>query len=343
MSTPLRVLIVEDQEDDAGLMLRELRRANYDPAYQRVDTEEAMSGALEKGGWELVLCDHAMPHFNSLGALKLLHEKGLDLPFIIVSGSIGEDVAVAAMKSGAHDYILKGNLARLGAAVERELREAEVRRAQKKAGQEERRLQRELEELYRQLERRVRELTASIMFTDLQGSTELLTVLGDEENQVLLENHNRIIRHQVANYGGLEVKTMGDGFMVVFYSARRAVACGVDIQWSLQEFNQHNLDRQLRVRIGINVGETIKEGEDYFGSAVVLAARIMAEASGGQILVSDLVRKVAGSMSNFQCIDHGFRKLKGFTEEEHLYEVDWRASQRHSFVTSPRKEEEHGG
>jgi class 3 adenylate cyclase len=324
LSTPLRVLIVDDQEDDAMLMLRELRRANYDPTYERVDTAEAMSAVLEKGGWELVLCDHGMPKFNSFSALKLLHEKGLDLPFIIVSGSIGEDMAVAAMKSGAHDFVLKGNLVRLGAAVERELREVEVRRAYKKAEEEERRLHQELEEAYRQLDRRVREITASIMFTDLEGSTELLRILGDEENQVLLQTHNTIIRQQVAKHGGLEVKTMGDGFMVVFYSIRRAAACAVDIQRSLYAFNQQNPDRLLKVRIGINVGETIKEEEDYFGSAVVLAARIMAQASGGQILVSDLVRKLVGDTSSFQYVDCGWRELKGFAEEEHLYEVDWR-------------------
>lgn len=324
MSTPLRVLIVDDQEDDAMLMLRELRRANYDPTYELVDTEEAMSAVLETGGWELVLCDHGMPKFNSLQALKLLHEKGLDLPFIIVSGSIGEDLAVAAMKSGAHDYVLKGSLARLGAAVERELREVDERRALKKAEEEKLQLHRELEESYRQLERRVREITASIMFTDLEGSTELLTALGDEDNQVLLQAHNSMIRQQVANHGGLEVKTTGDGFMVVFYSIRRATACAVDIQRSLYEFNQQNPDRLLKVRIGINVGETIKEEEDYFGSAVVLAARIMAQAAGGQILVSDFVRKLAGNTSGFQYIDYGCRKLKGFAHEEHLYEVDWR-------------------
>ncbi|MCH7842751.1 MAG: response regulator, partial [Chloroflexi bacterium] len=127
MSTPLRVLIVEDQEDDAALMLRELRRAQFEPEYERVETEQELSAALEKGGWEVVLSDHGLPKFNSLQALSMLHESGLDLPFIIVSGSIGEDLAVAAMKSGAHDYIMKNNLARLGPAVERELREAEVR------------------------------------------------------------------------------------------------------------------------------------------------------------------------------------------------------------------------
>ena len=133
MSTPLRVLIVEDQEDDAALMLRELRRAQFEPEYQRVETEEELTAALEKGGWDIVLSDHGLPRFNSLQALNMLHESGLDLPFIIVSGSIGEDLAVAAMKSVAHDYIMQNNLARLGPAVEREMLEAEVRRARRGA------------------------------------------------------------------------------------------------------------------------------------------------------------------------------------------------------------------
>ena len=133
MSTPLRVLIVEDQEDDAALMLRELRRAQFEPESERVETEQELRDALEKGGWDIVLSDHGLPRFNSLQALNMLHESGLDLPFIIVSGSIGEDLAVAAMKSGAHDYIMKNNLARLGPAVEREMREAETRRARRTA------------------------------------------------------------------------------------------------------------------------------------------------------------------------------------------------------------------
>ena len=112
--------------------------------------------ALEKGGWELVLSDHVLPDFDSLGALKLLNETGLDVPFIIVSGSIGEDMAAAIMKSGAHDYVLNNNLTRLGPAVERELREAEGRRARTKSDEEQQRLHTELEAAYAQMERRVR-------------------------------------------------------------------------------------------------------------------------------------------------------------------------------------------
>lgn len=133
MSKPLRVLIVEDSEDDAQLLLRELRRGDYDPTYLRVDKPEAMKNAFEKLPWDMVISDYSMPHFNGLSALALVKESGFDLPFIILSGTIGEDVAVAAMKAGAHDYIMKGNLARLIPAVERELREAEGRLARRQA------------------------------------------------------------------------------------------------------------------------------------------------------------------------------------------------------------------
>ena len=124
MSTSIRVLLVEDSEDDAELLLLELQDGGYDPTYERVDTALAMRAALAQGTWDIVISDYSMPQFNAFAALAVLRESGLDLPFIIVSGIIGEDTAVAAMKAGAHDYIVKDNLARLLPAVERELREA---------------------------------------------------------------------------------------------------------------------------------------------------------------------------------------------------------------------------
>jgi PAS domain S-box-containing protein len=129
----LRVLIVEDLEDDALLMVRELTRSGYRVESLRVDTPEAMTEALRTRQWDLVLSDHSMPKFSAPDALALLYQHGLDLPFIIVSGSIGEDLAVAAMKAGASDYFRKDNLARLAPAVARELREAEVRKARSEA------------------------------------------------------------------------------------------------------------------------------------------------------------------------------------------------------------------
>jgi two-component system, NarL family, sensor histidine kinase UhpB len=143
MGVTLRVLLVEDYEDDALILLRELRRGGYEPISERVDTAEAMETALDEREWDLVIADHSMPAFSSLAALEVLRSKGFaDLPLIIVSGHIGEDVAVAAMKAGAQDYIMKDNLARLNTAIERELREAESRRERRRA-EEERRLAQE--------------------------------------------------------------------------------------------------------------------------------------------------------------------------------------------------------
>ena len=133
MGTPLRVLIVEDSEDDTILVVRELQRGGYAPTFERVETPQAMNAALEQQTWDIVLADYAMPRFSMPAALAMVKEKGLDLPFIIVSGAIGEEAAVAAMRAGAHDYVMKDNLARLAPAVERELREAEVRRERKQA------------------------------------------------------------------------------------------------------------------------------------------------------------------------------------------------------------------
>ena len=135
MSTPLRVLIIEDSEDDAQLVSRDLRRAGYDLTYQRVDTPEAMAAALDEGDWDVIISDHRMPRFSSLAALKIYKERGCDMPFLVVSGSIGEELAVSAMKAGAHDYIMKDNLTRLVPAVERELREAKGRRQRRQAEQ----------------------------------------------------------------------------------------------------------------------------------------------------------------------------------------------------------------
>ncbi|WP_224982071.1 SpoIIE family protein phosphatase [Geomonas agri] len=133
MGKPLRVLIVEDSEDDALLLIFELRRGNYAPVSRRVETAEAMRKALEEENWDLVVSDYVLPGFTGLEALQVLRESGLDIPFIIVSGKIGEDTAVGAMKEGANDYLIKGNTSRLIPAIEREMQEAQVRRKKREA------------------------------------------------------------------------------------------------------------------------------------------------------------------------------------------------------------------
>src|SRR6185437_14571347 len=125
---PLRVLIVEDLEDDAALLLLELRRAGWNVTHQRVDDAVAMVAALEGHDWDIIISDYSMPRFSGIASLAIARERASDLPFILVSGTVGEEIAVQAMKAGANDYLFKGNLKRLAAAVQRELRESQARR-----------------------------------------------------------------------------------------------------------------------------------------------------------------------------------------------------------------------
>jgi len=129
MGVPIRLLLVEDSEDDAQLLLRELKRGGYAPAHERVATEATLAAALDRQEWDLVIGDHSMPGFSGIAALVLVRGRGLDVPFISVSGTLTEDMAVAAMKAGANDWVTKGQLKRLIPAVERELREAKARAA----------------------------------------------------------------------------------------------------------------------------------------------------------------------------------------------------------------------
>jgi two-component system cell cycle sensor histidine kinase/response regulator CckA len=133
MTAALRVLIVEDVATDAKLIVHELRHTNRTIAFERVEDAPAMRAALENGPWDLITCDWSMPRFNARGALDVVKQMGIDLPFIIVSGTIGEETAVEAMRAGAHDYVLKDKLTRLAPAVEREIRESKTRDARRRA------------------------------------------------------------------------------------------------------------------------------------------------------------------------------------------------------------------
>lgn len=133
MGIPLKILIVEDSEDDLFMLLHELRKGGYSPEYLSVCSAEPMKRALATREWDVITSDYNMPSFNALAALDILKESGLDLPFIVVSGKIGEDQAVATMKAGAHDYVMKQNLSRLVPAIDREIREAGERLKRREA------------------------------------------------------------------------------------------------------------------------------------------------------------------------------------------------------------------
>lgn len=188
----MRILLVEDSTRDAELIVHELRRGGYDPIHERVDTAPAMTAALERQPWDLVISDHALPGFNALAALELLKNTGVDLPFLIVSGALGEEMAVAAMKAGAHDYLMKNKLGRLLPAIERLLKEAEVRRQRNRA---ETQLQskttalenalRESEEQFRLSRERMRALAVRLQSAREEERTMVAREIHDELGQAL--------------------------------------------------------------------------------------------------------------------------------------------------------------
>ena len=141
MPIPLRVLFIEDSEDDASLQVRLLAQAGYDVFYERVDSPETLLQSLDKP-WDVIISDYSMPHFRGTDALELVLKKDLDVPFIFVSGTIGEDSAVAALKVGAQDYLMKSNLSRLIPSVQRELRESEERKQRRRLEEQVHQLQR---------------------------------------------------------------------------------------------------------------------------------------------------------------------------------------------------------
>jgi len=166
----LNVLMIEDSEDDVLLIVRELKKGGYDPVYEQVETIEAMNKALKEKEWDIILCDYKMPKFSGFSAIAMLKENNIDIPILIVSGTIGEETAVESMLLGAHDYIMKANLSRLGPAIARELEEAEIRKQQKQAEiQKEAALKslQKSEELYTRL---VNSIPDIIIRTDLEGN-----------------------------------------------------------------------------------------------------------------------------------------------------------------------------
>jgi len=195
MSIPLRVLLVEDSRDDALLLLHELRRGDYAPVFERVETPAAMQAALDGQTWDVIIADYCLPRFSALEALAQCKEREIDSPFIIVSGTIGDENAVAAMKMGAHDFLAKGNLARLGPAIQRELQDAEVRRAYKRA---EVALQKANEELEAKVEERTRALVHANL--QLRKAIHKLKKLSREDALTGLLNRRMILDRATAEW-----------------------------------------------------------------------------------------------------------------------------------------------
>ena len=242
MSKLLRVLIIEDSQDDAELLAIALERGDYRIIHHRVDTRIDMENALSQSQpWDIVLADYSMPKFSAIAALEVLKERGLDLPFIIVSGKIGEDTAVAAMKAGAHDYLVKGQLSRLLPAVERELREAVLRQE------------------YRAAQKRLRYLAYYDKLTDLPNRT------------LFLEHLNR----ELAQYQELETYALhsstqsGQNFAVLLLSIDRFRSIKRSLGYEVSEKLLRAIARRLE-QCAINIDSSVvaRISEDEFAVLV---------------------------------------------------------------------------
>ncbi len=172
----------------------------------------------------------------------------------------------------------------------------------------------------------------TILFTDIVESSRFRQRLGDAAAQERLREHNAVVREQIHKHGGFEVKAQGDGFMVAFGDVVAALACAVDIQKAIAEDNERHPTEALRVRMGLNCGQVIKEEEDFFGGVVIAAARICGMAKGDQILVSEAVRVLAGLPRGIGYVRYGRRRLKGLAHSYDIWYVPWSGAEPHGLA-----------
>src|SRR3989442_14502156 len=230
---PVRLLILEDRPEDAELALRELRRAGFDPSWRRVDDEAGFKANLDPE-LDLILADYHQPQFDALRGLKLMHEAGLEIPFVIVSGAVGDDLAVAAVREGAMGYGLKGRLGRLGTAVKNALEPAELRRRQRlaQAALEHHALHDSLtnlpnrlmlrEELDRTIAGRNR-ATVSLLLLDIDNFKEINDSFGHQVGDILLRQIGPRLRERL-DVANMVARLGGDEFAILLPAADAAEA-----------------------------------------------------------------------------------------------------------------------
>jgi class 3 adenylate cyclase len=165
--------------------------------------------------------------------------------------------------------------------------------------------------------------TVTILFSDMEGYTEMTERLGDLRAREILYAHNQIIREQVAKCGGFEVKSQGDGFMLAFAGVSKALRCGVAIQQAFVDYDDRHPEEPIRVRMGLHTGEALKEADDFLGRTVIIASRIADEAKGGQILVSALLKELTDGTGEFGFGDLREVQLKGLSQTYRIYPVEW--------------------
>jgi DNA-binding NarL/FixJ family response regulator len=309
VNEPLRVLIADDHP-----LVRDGLRAMFaavpdvELLGEAADGEQAVEQALALKP-QVIVMDLHMPGTNGVEATRRIVQASPEIGVLVLTMAEDDDSVFAAMRAGARGYLLKGagqeeilHAIRTVAAGDAVFGAAAVQRLRQ----------------FLVGDRRRPEGTVTFVFTDVEGSTAMVDSLGDEEARRLLRRHDGLVREVVAEHDGLEVEHEGDSFMLAFPSARRAINCALAIHRALA-------DGAVRVRIGLNTGDVIAEEERYFGRAVFLASRVMAQAHGGQTLVSEVTKVLVGDSNDLRFDDRGEHALKGFAGMHRLYEVTARA------------------
>ena len=331
MSEAIRVLLVDDHE----LAREGLQRVlDMEPDIQVVghasDGGEAVA-KVQTLSPDVILMDIKMPTINGLEATRRLKGLGLSGKVIVLS-FIGEYLA-QAIEAGAGGYLTKD--------VKRDELVKAIRRVHQgelvlgtglmsnpKVGE---RLVERLQDIASVVTVEGPDLaaqaapdgTVTILFSDIEGFTEMTERLGDRQAQQILLGHHLTVRHQVASYGGFEVKSMGDGFMLAFSSARRALQCAIAIQRAFAAYNLEHADEPVRVRIGLHTGDAIRQADDFYGKHVILASRITGQGTGGQILVSALLKELTESSGDIRFGEGRDVQLKGLAGLSRVYHVWW--------------------
>ncbi|MDH5327074.1 MAG: EAL domain-containing protein [Gammaproteobacteria bacterium] len=297
----LRILLVEDSESDALLIIRQLRKDGYSPYFERVDTPENLKSMLEQYAWDLIITDHSMPCLNSKTVLDCLSELNLDIPVIIVSGIIPEEMAIATMKAGAQDYIMKANLARLAPAIERELQDASVRFAKKKAEntithmayhdaltglnnrhQFEKRLQQVLETSWHSGQ------SNGLLYLDLDQFRVINDTCGHVAGDIFLKQISRTLREQVRDSDTL-ARLGGDEFGILLENCNSEPALRIaeSVLDAIDEFRFQWQEKPYRISASIGFMEVSAEstGIDEIMRGVDLACYAAKESGGNRIRV----------------------------------------------------------
>jgi two-component system cell cycle sensor histidine kinase/response regulator CckA len=245
---PLRVLFIEDSEDDVILLARTISSGDFAITYERVDTAKAMRKMLDMRIWDIIISDYNMPDFNAIDAFHILNEKGFDIPFIIVSGAIGEETAIAAMKTGVHDYIMKDNLARLLPAINREIHEAELRGQHRKEKEEKFKIQEQL--IQAQKMEAVGLLTGGIAH---DFNNFLTIILGQADLGILSADTNNPLKKNLE-------------------SIRNAAEKGVNLTQQLLLFSRKHIMNFLPLNLNHIIQDVIKMLRDLLEETIIIKA-----------------------------------------------------------------------